>query len=86
MFEAVPSLISSMPLAASASISFISESIIAADNAVACFHALDGGKRKPRALSQFTLVEAEQGAGGSQLGGGNHAQEEESFANGDRDI
>ena len=45
---------------------------VAAHDAVAGFHALDRWQREPRALRQFALVDAEQGARGPDLGGRNH--------------
>lgn len=42
----------------------------AADDAVACFHALDRGHREPAQLGKAPLADAEQRAGGAKLGCG----------------
>src|SRR5215470_4185094 len=46
---------------------------IAADDAVARFHALDGRQRQARALGQRLLVDAQQGPGRPHLSASNHA-------------
>ena len=45
---------------------------IAADDAVAGFHALDGGHRKVRQISHLPLIDVQERARSPELIGGNH--------------
>ena len=53
---------------------------IAADDAIARFHALDRRHRQARKFGQLALVDAEQGSGGPELRGGYHGWDIESKA------
>src|SRR5262245_39060253 len=45
---------------------------VAANDAVARLHALDGGKRQPRPLGERSLIDPEKRARGSELATGDH--------------
>jgi hypothetical protein len=45
---------------------------VAANDAVACLHALNGRERQSSELGQLSLVDSKQGSSASQLGGCNH--------------
>jgi len=45
---------------------------VAADDAVTCFHALNGRYRKIRQIGRLPLIYIQEPAGGPELIGGNH--------------
>ena len=53
--------------------SFINESTLPTNYALARLHSLDGGQRQIGGRGQCALVHADERAGRSQLRGGNHA-------------
>ena len=70
---AAPSPISSMPSAASASTSFISESTLPRTTPSLASMRWMVGSERPARCASLALVEAEQRPGGPQLRGGDHA-------------
>ncbi len=67
-----PGLISSIPAASSAADQLHQRIDVAADDAVAGLHALDGRHRKVRQFGHLPLIDVQERARGPELIGGNH--------------